>query len=35
VVPASVARVKNGPNAQNAVKFVSYLLSDVGQTLLF
>ncbi len=35
VVPASVARVKNGPNAENAKKFVAYLLSDAGQQLLF
>ncbi len=35
VVPASVARVKNGPNPENAAKFVNYLLSDAGQMLLF
>jgi spermidine/putrescine-binding protein len=35
VVPASVAKVKNGPNAENATKFITYLLSDPGQTLLF
>jgi phosphoglycerate transport regulatory protein PgtC len=35
VVPASVAKVKNGPNAENAVKFIHYLLSDAGQALLF
>jgi ABC-type Fe3+ transport system substrate-binding protein len=34
VVPASVARVKGGPNPENAVKFIAYLLSDEGQTLL-
>jgi phosphoglycerate transport regulatory protein PgtC len=34
VVPASVAKVKGGPNAENAVKFITYLLSDEGQTLL-
>jgi phosphoglycerate transport regulatory protein PgtC len=35
VVPASVAKVKNGPNGENALKFISYLLSDEGQMLLF
>lgn len=35
VVPASVARVKNGPNPENAQAFIEYLLSDAGQTLLF
>jgi phosphoglycerate transport regulatory protein PgtC len=35
VVPASVGKVKNGPNGDNAVKFIHYLLSDAGQTLLF
>ena len=35
VVPASIAKVKGGPNAENAVKLISYLLSDAGQTLLF
>jgi phosphoglycerate transport regulatory protein PgtC len=35
VVPASVARVKNGPNPENAAKFIHYLLSDEGQMLLF
>jgi ABC-type Fe3+ transport system substrate-binding protein len=35
VVPASIARVKNGPNGDNAVKFISYLLSDAGQSVLF
>jgi spermidine/putrescine-binding protein len=34
VVPASIARLKNGPNAENAQAFVTYLLSDAGQTLL-
>jgi phosphoglycerate transport regulatory protein PgtC len=34
VVPASVAKVKGGPNGENAVKFITYLLSDEGQTLL-
>lgn len=35
VVPASVAKVKNAPNGDNAVKFIHYLLSDAGQALLF
>jgi ABC-type Fe3+ transport system substrate-binding protein len=35
VVPASIAKVKGGPNAENATKFITYLLSDAGQTLLF
>ena len=35
VVPASVAKVKGGPNGENAAKFIGYLLSDAGQTLLF
>jgi ABC-type Fe3+ transport system substrate-binding protein len=35
VVPASIAKVKGGPNAENAAKFITYLLSDAGQTLLF
>ncbi len=35
VVPASVAVVKGGPNAENARAFVEYLLSDQGQLLLF
>lgn len=35
VVPASVAKVKNGPNPENAAKFIQYLLSDAGQQLLF
>jgi ABC-type Fe3+ transport system substrate-binding protein len=35
VVPASVAKVKNGPNPENAAKFITYLLSDEGQMLLF
>ncbi len=35
VVPASVAKVKNGPNGENATKFIAYLLSDAGQLLLF
>src|SRR5512132_1361035 len=34
VVPASVAKVKNGPNGENAVKFITYLLSDAGQSVL-
>jgi phosphoglycerate transport regulatory protein PgtC len=34
-VPASVAKVKNGPNGENALKFITYLLSDKGQRLLF
>jgi ABC-type Fe3+ transport system substrate-binding protein len=35
VVPASVAKVKNAPNGDNAVKFIHHLLSDAGQALLF
>jgi ABC-type Fe3+ transport system substrate-binding protein len=35
VVPASIAKVKGGPNAENAAKFIAFLLSDAGQTLLF
>jgi ABC-type Fe3+ transport system substrate-binding protein len=35
VVPASIAKVKGGPNGENAVKFITYLLSDPGQMLLF
>ena len=35
VVPASVAKVRNGPNGENAVKFITYLLSDAGQSVLF
>ena len=35
VVPASVAIVKGGPNAENAKAFVNYLLSEAGQMVLF
>ncbi len=35
IVPASIAKVKGGPNAENAAKFITYLLSDAGQMLLF
>jgi hypothetical protein len=35
VVPASMAVLKNGPNAENARAFVQYLLSDEGQLKLF
>ena len=35
VVPASIAKVNGGPNAENATKFITYLLSDPGQSLLF
>jgi ABC-type Fe3+ transport system substrate-binding protein len=35
VVPASVAVIKNRPNAENARAFVQYLLSDEGQLKLF
>jgi ABC-type Fe3+ transport system substrate-binding protein len=35
VVPASVARVKGGPNPDNAQAFIRYLLSDEGQLKLF
>jgi ABC-type Fe3+ transport system substrate-binding protein len=34
VVPASIAKVKGGPNGENATKFITYLLSDPGQSLL-
>ena len=34
VVPAGVARIKNGPNPENAAKFIAYLLGDEGQLLL-
>jgi len=35
IVPANVGLVKNGPNAENAKAFISYLLSEEGQMLLF
>jgi ABC-type Fe3+ transport system substrate-binding protein len=35
VVPASVAKVRNGPNGENATKFITWLLSEPGQMLLF
>ena len=35
VVPASVGIVKDAPNLDNAKAFVNYLLSDVGQMVLF
>ena len=35
VVPASIAKVKGGPNAENATRFITFLLSDAGQSLLF
>ena len=35
VVPASIAKVKGGPNGEYATKFITYLLSDPGQSLLF
>jgi ABC-type Fe3+ transport system substrate-binding protein len=35
VVPASVGLVKGGPNPQEARTFVSYLLSEAGQSVLF
>lgn len=35
VVPASIAKVKGGPNPESAAKFITYLLSDAGQSLLF
>ena len=35
IVPASVAIVKGAPNMENAKRFVNYLLSEPGQTLLF
>jgi len=35
IVPANVGLVKNAPNAENAKTFISYLLSEEGQMLLF
>ncbi len=35
IVPANVGIVKGGPNSENAKRFVSYLLSEEGQMLLF
>lgn len=35
LVPASIAKVKGGPNGENATKFITFLLSDAGQMLLF
>jgi phosphoglycerate transport regulatory protein PgtC len=35
VVPASIARVKNGPNGDSATKFITFILSDAGQSVLF
>ena len=35
VVPASIAKVKGGPNAENATRLITFMLSDAGQTLLF
>jgi ABC-type glycerol-3-phosphate transport system substrate-binding protein len=35
VVPANVGMVKGGPNAENAKRFINYLLSEEGQLLLF
>jgi ABC-type Fe3+ transport system substrate-binding protein len=35
VVPASVGIVKNAPNMENAKAFVNYLLSELGQMVLF
>lgn len=35
IVPANVGLVKNGPNAENAKRFINYLLSEEGQMLLF
>ena len=35
VVPASIAKVKGGPNGENATRFITFMLSDAGQTLLF
>jgi ABC-type Fe3+ transport system substrate-binding protein len=35
VVPASVAKVRNGPNAEQAATFITWLLSEPGQMLLF
>ena len=35
IVPANVGIVKGAPNAENAKRFVHYLLSEEGQMLLF
>ncbi len=35
IVPANVGWVKNGPNEENAKRFIHYLLSEEGQMLLF
>jgi ABC-type Fe3+ transport system substrate-binding protein len=35
IVPANVGLVKNGPNEENAKRFIHYLLSEEGQMLLF
>jgi len=35
IVPANVGMVKNGPNSDNAKRFINFLLSEEGQMLLF
>jgi spermidine/putrescine-binding protein len=35
IVPANVGMVKNGPNSENAKRFINFLLSEEGQMLLF
>jgi len=35
IVPANVGLVKNGPNSENAKRFINFLLSEEGQLLLF
>jgi ABC-type Fe3+ transport system substrate-binding protein len=35
IVPANVGWVKNGPNEENAKRFIHHLLSEEGQMLLF
>jgi phosphoglycerate transport regulatory protein PgtC len=35
IVPANVGLVKNGPNSENAKRFIHFLLSKEGQMLLF
>jgi len=35
ITPASIGLVKDGPNPENSIKFIHFLLSETGQTLLF
>jgi hypothetical protein len=35
IMPASIGLIKGGPNPEHAKAFIHYLLSDVGQKLLF